>query len=106
MLPCSPTEIEENVFHRLVCVDGPVGDDVGVCVRVQGTDFEFLSFNSSSGLQKSELLKKNSRRLYLEARGLLQEDEPSPPPLSSDEDILSIPRAPLKPAQRKSRMKR
>ena len=57
--------------------------------------FEFILYTFQ--LFQTDPFKKNARRLYLEARGLLKEDEPSPPP-SSDEDIL-------RPVFRKSKMR-
>ena len=48
------------------------------------------------------MFQKSERRKYLESRGKLREDEPTPPPSSEDDVVLPIP--PIRPAQRKSKV--
>ena len=62
-----------------------------------------LDWTSEQEEERRNIVEKSGRGLYLERREELREDEPTPP-LSSEEEIV-VPRQ-LKPAMRKTRMKK
>ena len=62
-----------------------------------------LDWTSEQEEERRNIVEKSGRRLYLERRGELREDEPTPSP-SSEEEIV-VPWQ-LKPAMRKTRMKK